>query len=57
VGQGGEGIHSFPNTESNQEKKVFEDKWIYRSGIIGLSVRLKVDLVFEEGRILHVLLA
>jgi hypothetical protein len=28
-------------------QKVFEEKWTYRSGIIGLGVRLRLDLVFE----------
>ena len=30
-------------------QKVFEEKWTYRSGIIGLGVRLRLDLVFEVG--------
>ena len=34
-------------------EKVFEEEWIYRSGIIGLGVRLRLDLVFEAGWILH----
>ena len=28
---------------------MFEEEWIYRSGIIGLGVRLRLDLVFEAG--------
>ena len=34
-------------------QKVFEEKWTYRSGIIGLGVRLRLDLVFEVGWIFH----
>jgi hypothetical protein len=35
------------------EEKVFGKKWIQCSGIIGLSVRERLDLVFEVERILH----
>jgi len=53
VRRGGEEIQFYSNTESNFGEKVFEEDRIYRSGIIGLGVRLRLDLAFEVGRILQ----
>jgi hypothetical protein len=52
--RGGEGIHFYPNTKSTQTEKVFEEKWIYRSDLIGFGVRPLVDSVFEVEWILQV---
>lgn len=38
------------NTDSVEGEKVFEEKRNYRSGITGMSVRLKSELVFEMER-------
>ena len=40
---------AIPPTSPQPSQKVFEEKRTYRSGIIGLGVRLRLDLVFEVG--------
>ena len=46
-------FHFYPNTVSTREKKVFERKRNYRSGVIGMGVRLGLEMVFEEGWNFH----
>jgi len=53
VWRGGEEIRFHSNTKSTDIEKVFDETWIYRSGIIGSGVRPLLDSVFEVGWILQ----